>query len=178
MSDAFGQIIADKGLNVPAVVSRFQSASSGRYYGRARVEGGNFAARFLTRLAGFPAPGEEVEFQITTQPQGNGQLWSRQFGRSSTTSHLSYGRVRGCAVERFGPLQIQLGLRMQGAVLAVDVLRVSLLGVPLPKWLTPKSASREFETPSGAFGFDISATLPAIGLLIRYQGVFEVPPAR
>ncbi|OIQ39194.1 MAG: hypothetical protein BM558_11810 [Roseobacter sp. MedPE-SW] len=178
MSDAFGQIIADKGLNVPAVVSRFHSASSGRYHGRARVEGGNFAARFLTRLAGFPAPGEEVEFQITTQPQGSGQLWSRQFGRSSTTSHLRFDRVRGCAVERFGLVQIQMGLRMQGAALAVDVLGVSLLGVPLPKWLTPKSASCEFETPDGTFGFDISAKLPVIGLLIRYQGAFEVPVTR
>jgi hypothetical protein len=33
----------------------------------------------------------------------------------------------------------------------------------------------EFETPEGHLGFDISASLPRIGLLVRYSGHL-VPP--
>ncbi|MEP2717591.1 DUF4166 domain-containing protein [Pseudophaeobacter sp.] len=178
MSDAFGRIIADQTLSVPAVVARFHSLSAGQYRGMARVTGGNLLARILMRLAGFPPPGREVGFEIRIQPQDDGQIWSRRFGRNTTTSHLSYDEVQGCAVERFGPIEIDLRLRMQKEALWVDVIGARLFGRPLPRILTPVSTAREFETADGWFGFDISASLPLIGLLIRYRGRFEVPERR
>ena len=178
MSDAFARIIAEKGLRVPSVVARFHAADTGRYRGSAKVEGGNFVARLIARLVGFPPPRLTVDFEITTAPQGEGHLWSRRFGRNTTTSYLRYDNRRHCAVESFGPIRIEMGLRMQGEGLAVDVLRICVLGIPLPVWLTPRSASSEFETSQGYFGFDISASLPGVGLLVRYQGSFEVPMPR
>lgn len=34
--------------------------------------------------------------------------------------------------------------------------------------------AREFVTAEGQFGFDISASLPLVGLLIRYRGAFFI----
>ncbi|AHD01491.1 NAD(P)-binding dehydrogenase [Leisingera methylohalidivorans DSM 14336] len=58
-------------------------------------------------------------------------------------------------------------------VVAVDKAR--LFGVPLPQALCPQSVSTEFETPEGHLGFDISASLPRIGLLVRYSGYLVLP---
>lgn len=33
----------------------------------------------------------------------------------------------------------------------------------------------EYETPQGNLGFDISASLPRIGLLVRYHGYLTLP---
>ncbi|MEP4037255.1 DUF4166 domain-containing protein [Pseudophaeobacter sp.] len=178
MSDAFARIVAEKGLRVPSVVARFHAADTGRYRGSAKVEGGNLVARLIARFAGFPPPGLTVDFEITTRPEGEGHLWSRRFGRSTTSSYLRYDNGRHRAVESFGPIRIEMGLRMQGEGLAVDVLRTCFMGIPLPVWLTPRSVSSEFETSQGDFGFDISASLPGVGLLVRYQGSFEVPMPR
>ncbi|MFT6458209.1 DUF4166 domain-containing protein [Pseudophaeobacter arcticus] len=178
MSDAFGRIIAEQGLDVPAVVARLHAAGSGRYRGRADIETGNALARLIVWIAGFPAPGRGVDFEIATTPQGEGHIWARRFGASKTRSYLTYDSTRGCAVEHFGPIAIRMGLRMRAEVLTVAVLGASFLGLPLPRLLTPQSAACEFETPDGGFGFDISASLPLVGLLIRYQGSFDVPALR
>jgi hypothetical protein len=178
MSDAFGRIIAEQGLAVPATVARFHAAGSGRYRGRADITSGNLLARLIVRIAGFPAPGRDVDFEISTTPQGEGHIWTRRFGTRITRSYLRYDSRHACAVEQFGPVAIRMGVQMQGEVLAVEVLGASFLGLPLPRLLTPKSASSEFQTPDGGFGFDISASLPLIGLLIRYQGSFDVPELR
>ncbi|MGR3620998.1 DUF4166 domain-containing protein [Pseudophaeobacter sp.] len=175
MSDAFGQIIIERGLKVPAVVARFHAAGSGRYKGQAEVEAGNALARLIARLAGFPPAGHSIPFEILVEPQGQGHLWRRCFGRSQTLSHLRYDSQSGCAIEGFGPFRFYMDLRLLGETLAVDVSRMEVLGLPLPRWLTPRSAAREFEAVDGEFGFDISASLPLVGMLIRYRGSFPVP---
>ncbi|MEP1327199.1 DUF4166 domain-containing protein [Pseudophaeobacter sp.] len=87
---------------------------------------------------------------------------------------LSYDRRRGCAVERFGPFAIDLTLEVKVDDLLVRVIGARIFGLPLPGWMNPRSAAREFATAQGQFGFDISASLPLVGLLIRYQGAFFI----
>lgn len=176
MSDAFGRLIAEQALEVPAVVARFHAGGAGHYQGQAQVESGNLLARLLARLAGFPPAGQNVDFEIRVAPlgAGRGHLWHRRFGGSETRSRLCYDAVRGCAVEQFGPVKLFMKLRLHKEALAVEVVRAEILGLGLPGWLTPRSAAREFATPDGQFGFDISASLPLVGLLIRYRGSFAL----
>lgn len=74
------------------------------------------------------------------------------------------------ALERFGPLELELSASMRQGALIVTVECARLFGLPLPAALCPQSAAMEYETPQGHFGFDISASLPRIGLLVRYHG--------
>ena len=48
------------------------------------------------------------------------------------------------------------------------------LGVmPLPRFLAPKSVTREYEDAEGRFRFDVRLTIPVLGLLAHYQGFLK-----
>lgn len=54
--------------------------------------------------------------------------------------------------------------------LSVGIERLCLFGTPCPRFLLPRSASTECEDGQSRFQFNISASLPGFGLLIRYEG--------
>ncbi|MBY6068240.1 DUF4166 domain-containing protein [Leisingera aquaemixtae] len=175
MRDAFGEIIAVHRLQVPPALMRFHTAPPARSLGVVRVEGGNRWARLLAGLAGFPPPMAQTRFRLDVAQQGTGHVWRRCFGRHQTRSHLRFDPRRGRAVERFGPVELELSASVQQGALLVTVERARLFGLPLPRALCPVSAAMEFETPQGHLGFDISASLPRIGLLVRYSGHIALP---
>ena len=175
MRDAFGEIIAAQGLEVPPALMRFHAEPPPRSYGTVQVEGGSRWARLLAALAGFPPPMAQSRFRLEVMPKGRGHVWQRCFGKHLTRSHLQFDPRTGRILERFGPLELELSLTAQQGVLLVQVKAIRLFGLPLPRSLCPQSASMEFETPEGHLGFDISASLPRIGLLVRYSGHIVLP---
>ncbi|WP_291735162.1 DUF4166 domain-containing protein [Leisingera sp. F5] len=175
MRDAFGDIIAAQELEVPPVLLRFHAQPPERSHGMVKVEGGGRWARLLAGLAGFPPPMAETRFRLDVTPQGNGHVWRRSFRKFLTRSHLRYDPQKGRAVERFGLVELDLAVSVQQGAMVVSVEKARLFGLPLPQALCPQSASTEFETPEGHLGFDISASLPRIGLLVRYSGYLVLP---
>lgn len=175
MRDAFGEIIAAQKLEVPPALLRFHAQPPERSQGLVTVEGGNRWARLLAGLAGFPPPMPRTRFRLDVAPQGKGHVWQRSFGKHQTRSRLRFDPQKGRAVERFGPVELELVASVQQGALVVTVETARLFGLPLPRALCPQSASMEFETPEGHLGFDISASLPRIGLLVRYRGHLELP---
>ncbi|KIC16167.1 hypothetical protein RA25_14405 [Leisingera sp. ANG-S5] len=175
MRDAFGEIIAAHKLHVPPVLMRFHTEPPARSFGVVRVEGGNRWARLLARLAGFPPPMPQSRFRLDVAQQGKGHIWRRVFGRHQTRSHLRFDPRRGRVVERFGVVELELSVRVQQGAMMVSVEQARLFGLPLPRALCPESAAMEFETSQGHLGFDISASLPRIGLLVRYTGHIALP---
>jgi len=175
MRDAFGEIIAAQNLEVPPVLLRFHAEPPEHSRGSVSVTGGTRWARLLAALAGFPPPMAETRFGLDVAPQGSGHVWQRSFGKYLTRSHLRFDPRKGRAVERFGPIELELSARAQQGALLVSVEKARLFGLPLPRLLCPQSASAEYETPEGHLGFDISASLPRIGLLVRYQGYIVLP---
>lgn len=175
MRDAFGEIIAAQKLEVPPVLMRFHGEPPGLSQGIVTVEGGGRWARLLAGLAGFPPPMARTRFRLNVTPQGKGHVWQRSFGKYLTRSHLCYDPRKRRAVERFGPIELELSASVQQGALLISVERACLFGLPLPRALCPQSAAMEFETPEGHLGFDISASLPSIGMLVRYQGHIVLP---
>jgi hypothetical protein len=175
MRDAFGELIAARGLEVPPLLLRFHSEPPPVGNGFGSVQGGGRGARLLAALAGFPPPMARSRFRLEVMPQGSGHIWQRIYGRHRTRSHLRYDAGRGRALERFGPIELELDAAVRRGALMVSVERVRLFGLPLPRALCPQSASMEFVTPDGQLGFDISASLPGLGLLVRYSGQLPMP---
>ncbi|WP_044008417.1 DUF4166 domain-containing protein [Leisingera methylohalidivorans] len=175
MRDAFGDIIAAQNLEVPPALLRFHAQPPECSHGRVKVAGGGRWARLLAGLAGFPPPMAETRFRLDVTPQGPGHVWRRGFGKFLTRSHLRYDPQSGRAVERFGVVELELSVSVQQGAMVVAVDKARLFGVPLPQALCPQSVSTEFETPEGHLGFDISASLPRIGLLVRYSGYLVLP---
>ncbi|KIC13807.1 DUF4166 domain-containing protein [Leisingera sp. ANG-Vp] len=175
MKDAFGEMIASQALGVPPVLMRFHAEPPAHCEGRVTVEGGSRWARLLAGLAGFPPPMAQTRFRLEIRAHDKGHIWQRSFGKYRTRSHLRFDARRGRAVERFGPIELELAVRLQQGALLVSVEEARLFGLPLPRALCPQSTSAEFETPEGHLGFDISASLPRIGLLVRYHGHVVLP---
>ena len=72
--------------------------------------------------------------------------------------------------ERFGPLSFRLRLAPDGDGLAMPIDAAFLLGLRLPRFLTPASATREFIDAAGRFNFDVDVSLPGVGRVVRYRG--------
>lgn len=137
--------------------------------GRARVERGRGVfARLLSTVFGFPAGSEDIEVEVTKTREDDHETWRRRFGSREFESRLRI--ARGRMRERFGAFEFELDLHIANASLHFPVRRGWLLGLPLPRWLLPRSEAREF-VEDGRFRFDVAIEAPlGIGRMVRYRG--------
>ncbi len=137
--------------------------------GRGRVDRGRgWVARLLCAIFGFPPGCEDIEVEVTKSREGDAEHWQRRFG---TRQFHSYLRIRdGRMRERFGPFEFELDLHIANQALHFPVRRGWLLGMPMPRWLLPRSEAREF-VEGGRFRFDVALQAPmGIGQMVRYRG--------
>ncbi|WP_238367036.1 DUF4166 domain-containing protein [Mesobacterium pallidum] len=165
LGDPFAHACAARGVAMPPVLRDFHGAP-GIWAGQAEVTHGRGPlVRLAPRLGGFPPPGT-CAVRVDTAPHG----WTRDFGGHLTRSRLSFDAETGEIVERFGPFAIRMTPQASpdGIDLAITGLR--LFGLPLPR---PRSATRERAETATRLRFDVSATAPVLGLIIRYKGWLE-----
>ncbi|BCG91886.1 SDR family oxidoreductase [Mesorhizobium sp. 131-2-1] len=143
--------------------------------GRASVErGGGMLSRLAARLVGFPGAAADVPVKVRFDTDGKGETWTRTFGAHSFSSRQLAGRGRSerLLVERFGPLAFAMALVAGEGRLTLVLRRWSLLGLPLPMWLCPRSTSYE-TVEDGRFRFHVEISHPLTGLIVRYRGWLE-----
>jgi len=143
-----------------------------RYAGRATVaRGRNPLARACAAIAGLPRSAKDVAIAVEFIADAKGETWRRDFGGVPMTSRL---RVRdGLLCERMGPLQFRFVLHVNGGAIWWNVARARLFGVlPLPASLFSGVRCREFEG-EGRYRFEVQASLPLVGEVIRYEGWLE-----
>lgn len=139
----------------------------GGAHGRATVTvGHNPFARLVTRIMGFPSPGDH-ELHVHFCEVDGIECWKRSFSGKRFSSRL---RQRGKQIEeRFGPLAFIFDLPSDDRGLTM-VMRSWRLGpIPLPLVFAPRSLAREWEE-DGLFHFDVPIALPLIGMVVHYQG--------
>jgi len=140
--------------------------------GIATVERGKgILARLVAGLIGFPPAGEQVPVSVSFVPREGREYWRRTFaGRSfMSTQEEGRGRFERLLCERFGPIVVGMALVIDGDRMRLVVRRWSILGVPLPLWLAPRSDSYEF-VQDGRFRFHVEIGLPLLGLIVAYRG--------
>lgn len=74
--------------------------------------------------------------------------------------------------ERFGPIYFRCDLVGDHTGLQMAMQGWSILGVPLPLALAPRSQAREWPE-DGRFHFDVPVSLPLIGRIVHYRGWLE-----
>lgn len=142
-------------------------------------------ARALARLLRMPRQGQNVPAQLLVLDGGvaagetiAAEIWKRSFGDQELIS-LQYANSKGLLAERFGLIELLFRLKAsdhslvfvpEGAALALGRFRMR---IPLP--LGPRvrgcvSTSNEFPE---RFTVSINVTLPAVGLLIAYDGYID-----
>lgn len=144
--------------------------------GRARVENGKSPiAWLLRRIIGLPEAADDVPVTVsverTAMEGGAAEIWTRNFGGCRFSSRLDLDLDRGgCLRERFGPVSFSLDVTAGNGELRLPVAAARMLGLPLPRFLLPRSEATESVDTQGRFHFDVKLTLPVFGLLVRYVG--------
>jgi hypothetical protein len=150
------------------------------YSGRCTVtQGRNPIARAASALVGFPRGGSDLPITVKLAVEDSHERWVRTVGDRtfSSTQSLAKGRSEGLVRERFGQIAVDMALFVQRASMSYVVRRWSLLGIPLPLCLGPKTIATESVDAQGRFRFDVKLWHPLIGSLVHYAGWLLPDPA-
>ncbi|MDR4308161.1 DUF4166 domain-containing protein [Chelatococcus sambhunathii] len=171
----FGRALGPDLARLPEIVRAVHDPNpSVRLVGCAETTSAETAAgRLVARLFGFPETVPQIEAEIEIRKTGDGEIWTRRFGRSCFRSRLSASGEPGVLVERFGPFAFDLAIAANpdGFTLAVEGWRV--FGLSAPRRLAPTTEARGFALADGAYGFDVTIALAPFGRLVRYRGRLE-----
>lgn len=166
---------ADAFASLPEPLRAFHGSEGWPVWrGRARVENGRSPVAWLLRwIIGLPKPGQDIPVTVgidrrATQA-GSEEIWTRNFDGTRFSSRLKRV-VEGQMEERFGPASFRLGVSAHQGRLELPVVAARVFGVPLPRFLLPRSEAVEAMDEEGRFHFDVKLTLPVFGLLVRYAG--------
>ncbi|HVG47745.1 MAG TPA: DUF4166 domain-containing protein [Rubellimicrobium sp.] len=135
------------------------------------ARGASPLARLICAVVGFPKAGEGVHVSVVMRRQGDREVWERTFAGRRFRSVLSRAGPPGAGLvqERFGPFRFEIALRVDGQSLLYPVRRGSVLGLPLPRCLLPRSDTVETTWTDRAV-FDVAISLPWVGDVVRYRG--------
>ena len=164
----------------PAVKALHRLAGRYRMNGTVTVVGPRSRfGKLLQLIFRFPAQGDDVPFTFEIDAEPSRERWTRHFpGRSMTSTLSNHGAF---LVERFGPVKLWFMLEATENGLSMNLCKVTLLGRPLPRRLTPRVQALERgpgESGSGMFHFDVAAWLPRDTLLVSYRGSLDITNAQ
>ncbi len=173
----FGQALSQESFAaLPKAVAAFHSADGFPVWsGRADISGGSsLFARLARRAFRFPQPGRDVSVTVTVDRSIGSEgkpleRWTRNFAGNHMTSELRFQRA-GVLEERFGPFRFEIALDASADDLWFPVSAWRLGRLPLPRFLAPRSVSREFVDAQGRFCFDVRLALPLLGTIVHYKG--------
>lgn len=147
------------------------------FVGRGVVDRGtNPVAAIIGTIFGFPKEAQNILVKVTITPNEKGETWVRDFAGRKFRSHLSRRSDLPAQVitERFGAMSFDLALAASDSALEFPVLKGRVFGIPIPRFLLPKSEAREF-VQDGIFQFDVKLTAPmGIGPIVRYRGFLKL----
>ena len=168
----YRRLLGARFAELPARVAELHDVTgTSVWVGRADVERGrSLASRMMATLFGLPPAGCEQPLSVTFEPEGESEIWTRSFGRAVFRS-VQYER-HGLLRERVGPSTFIFALDVSADGMALKLKGVRFLGVPLPRLLAPSVRTLESER-DGRYHFEVEASLPLLGLIVRYAGWLE-----
>lgn len=172
----FRRVLGADFEHLPCAVRRAHDHSAVRLTGQADVAThlGIFGKVFCWIMR-FPASGTGIPVSVSFTPAADGSVhWRRNFGGRCYKSEFSagVGKDTGRLIERMGVITVAFTLELHGDRLRFEIVGSRLLGMPLPKMLSPSCIAYESEQ-DGGFMFDITIGLPIFGRLIAYQGIIR-----
>jgi hypothetical protein len=152
----------------PAVRAIHEVCGDAGAAGEGMVERGiGWPARLIGAIMRFP-PSGRYPVHVAFAERNGVERWTRDFGRHVFASEFS---ARGDLVmERFGPIRFDFALPSDEKGLTMELRRWSIFHIPLPLFLAPRIAAREWQEENGRFGFDVRVSMPLIGPVVRYAG--------
>ncbi len=172
MQPLYRRLLGPRFDDLPPFVRELHDVTAASVWtGSADVERGrSLPSRMVATLFGLPPSGRAQALRVTFEPVDGREIWTRTFGKSVFRS-LQYER-EGLLRERVGPSIFVFALDVSDESLALMLKSVRFLGVPLPRFFSP--AVRTFESErEGRYHFEVEASLPVLGRIVRYEGWLE-----
>ena len=130
------------------------------------TRGANPLARLFAAIMRMP-PAAKTPLHVSFAERDGAETWTRDFGGHRFNSVLT--ATGGGVTERFGPIRFGFDLPSDGEGLRMAFRRWSLFGVPLPRFLAPRIAAREWQE-GDRFRFEVAVSMPLIGPIVHYTG--------
>lgn len=165
----YQNILGDSWYALPPTIRRMHDrTTTASAEGEGSVtRGTNMRARFAAWLGRFPPATENIPVRVDFTVKDGREIWTRYFGTHKFHSHQH--QDGNDLVESFGPLRFTMRLVPEGHKLCLHIKKWSLLGLPLPLFLCPRSDSYEYEA-AGKFHFHVHISHPFCGLIVAYHG--------
>ena len=184
MTSLFRSLLGDRLDRVPAPIRALhESPLPRRFEGRAIVRAAEgMIARWIARQAGLPARTEEVPIAVQIEPDGDGEIWTREFPIRTAASTATHGkgpmrsrlwRDGDTLCERLGPIELRFRLEADERGIVWHPLLATSGGTPAPAAFMRGIHAREY-LREGRYAFDVGATLPWIGHIVAYDGWLDV----
>jgi NAD(P)-dependent dehydrogenase (short-subunit alcohol dehydrogenase family) len=153
----------------PAVRALHDLCGDAGATGEGKVERGRgLLARLVAAIMRFP-PAGTWPLRLTFTERSGSETWTRDFGGHRFSSRLSAARG-GLIEERFGPMRFAFDVPAGQDGLEMRLRRWSAFGIPMPRFLAPRIAAREWQDAQGRFRFDVAVALPVLGEVVTYSG--------
>ncbi|MBY5608507.1 SDR family oxidoreductase [Rhizobium leguminosarum] len=168
----YRQVLGSAWDQLPPAISALHAGGARVASGRARIErGGGLLARIVAGVIGFPRAGEDVPVTVRFLPDGDKEIWTRDFGGKIFRSIQveGKGRDRHLLTEVFGSFRVLMALVPDGEKLRLVVRGWRFFGIPLPMFLAPGGDTYE-EERDGRFHFHVEISGRLTGLVVRYTG--------
>lgn len=168
-ASVFQRVLGGSFERLPPQIQRVHDArSTKKLTGRAAVERGpHWLVRTLAPLASLPPAAKDIPLTVTIEARGASETWSRDFNGHAMRSRL--WAKQDLLAERLGPITLLFALTVEQGRLEWRVKGAKYLGVPLPaNWFQGATATEQ--VIDGRYTFDVCATLPIVGVLVRYRG--------
>ena len=141
--------------------------------GECRVQRGDTTlARILADGLGMPPAAERLPLRFSIDSRDGVETWRRDFGGHIFTSRMWADR-HGALCERTALATLRYDLAVEHGILRMDLKGFGSLGLPLPHRIWPTIATAETER-DGRYCFDVRASMPGVGLVVRYKGWLAV----
>ena len=149
--------------------------------GRGRVQrSSHLFGRLVAELLAMPAPAQDIPVETSFTLQDGVESITRNYNGSILITHQAMvPDPKGGApllLERFGPMKLFIRLEGTEEGITFHLQRCKLLGLPLPRFLSPSLNARERVT-KGKYHYFVQVGLPLLGRLIEYEGFLD-PPAK
>jgi len=166
----YQRLLGPRFEQLPATVRRLhQPGARFEAAGECRVQrGDNSAARVLADIMQLPQPSEHLPLRFTIDAADGVETWRRDFGEGQVFVSRLWAES-GVLIERTRLATLRYDLELEHGILRMQLRGFGSLGLPLPRALWPTIVTAENER-DGRYCFDVRASMPGAGLVIRYKG--------
>ncbi len=152
--------------------------------GRGRVRRGTgLASRLMAKLIGMPPEALDIPVETTFSLEQGAETITRNYNGAILITRQALvpgieadGAASALLLEKFGPVALFIRLEGTEEGITFHLQRCSLLGLPLPSFLSPLVTARE-RVKDGQYHYFVLIELPVFGRLIEYEGLLQLVKA-